>query len=720
MTAPKKPAAFRKRWVALSAFVTLLALAMVASRADVNQLRAAIQQISPLTFAAVGVLLFIGAALAVVRLWIIATDMGQRFTARDAILALSMGQIASALTVQFFGQIVARSALLAPKGVSAPANIVIAFYERLIAVFVSAGMAAIGSWFLFGRLTVDLEAGGYKLIRIAVGIVAATAVGAILGWGGLALHAMRPRLTRKALLSLARSAALTIAIQLITAAAYVVAAKGIAPEIPVPEVVAASVVIMFAASLPISFAGWGVRELSAVLALSAIGMTSSAALVVAVLIGVTALAVVILIAGIGFVLPVHSRAHAPGQDIQDQPNLSGLVKLALPISAATAVFFQVFIPLGAAPVNVNLADPVAILGAGVFLLYYRLWARTEWRLPHLELYIFAATAVIALAYLHGLSRFGWIDWAFTNKLIGWCMLLAYGATGALIARYAGDIGQSILFRTFAGAALGIVAFEFALLAVVRTDFHWPSSGFAVPLEGFSQNRNAFSFALLLSLCCVPFLSAKARPWAIGVLVAGLWYSGSRAALTTMIFLICFVSIIKFIKLRDMILGLLIAGGCIVFIAGIPLVITRSTTFTWIAVISPTADISNLERWNSIESALRLFMSHPVFGAGLGAYVAEQAASARVVIIHSTPLWIFAEMGLIGAAAFFVPAVLMLRREWRSPDLQGKMILAIIVTFGLMSSLHELLYQRGLWLLLGAALVAVPSHEIEGGPREPTR
>ena len=41
-------------------------------------------------------------------------------------------------------------------------------------------------------------------------------------------------------------------------------------------------------------------------------------------------------------------------------------------------------------------------------------------------------------------------------------------------------------------------------------------------------------------------------------------------------------------------------------------------------------------------------------------------------------------------------------EWHSPDAAGRTIVLVLLVFGSMSLVHELLYQRTLWLILGAA------------------
>ena len=48
---------------------------------------------------------------------------------------------------------------------------------------------------------------------------------------------------------------------------------------------------------------------------------------------------------------------------------------------------------------------------------------------------------------------------------------------------------------------------------------------------------------------------------------------------------------------------------------------------------------------------KLFVGHPLFGAGLGAYRHEDIlASSRIpLVIHSTALWLLAELGLVATA-----------------------------------------------------------------------
>ncbi len=58
--------------------------------------------------------LLLSALLATIRFGSCASDLGHSLSPREAMLALSVGQIVGTLTVQYFGQIAARSALLGP------------------------------------------------------------------------------------------------------------------------------------------------------------------------------------------------------------------------------------------------------------------------------------------------------------------------------------------------------------------------------------------------------------------------------------------------------------------------------------------------------------------------------------------------------------------------------------------------------------------------------
>jgi hypothetical protein len=116
--------------------------------------------------------------------------------------------------------------------------------------------------------------------------------------------------------------------------------------------------------------------------------------------------------------------------------------------------------------------------------------------------------------------------------------------------------------------------------------------------------------------------------------------------------------------------------------------------------------SNLERWESLIHGLEMWQQSPVLGAGLGVFYAKSAMwLGHPQVIHSTPLWILAEFGLLGGAVcgwvFFLLARHAIRFGRTQPA--GRILLLLLVAFAIFGLVHEILYQRIFWLVLGAVL-----------------
>ena len=477
---------------------------------------------------------------------------------------------------------------------------------------------------------------------------------------------------------------------------------------PLPPLMAATVVIMFAASLPISFAGWGVRELSAVLAFGVVGIKAPTAVAISVMIGALALGAVIVIAGIATIITASTKDDAARLVSENKDsNIASILTWTLPLAAATAVFFQIYVPTGGASLNVNLADPIVVLGGAMFVLRYIVRERARWSFRWLNTSVVVATAVIGLCYLHGFYVIGWTDWAFANRLVGWFVLLGYGMTGALIALHAGGPGKEIFARTFVGSASAIVIFEVVLIVIAAAGVAFPDKVLVLPIEGFSQNRNAFSFALLLALCPLPMLPRHVRTMALAIVLLGLWFAGLRAAIGTVVIVLGLIWYMKVLSVRQLCLAILGFAIALLIITIIPILAGNSDLRSAVPIYFDNTIFgsSNMQRLKSMSDGLLLFYSHPVFGAGLGIYMDEQMRSGTALVIHSTPIWLLAEGGIVALAAFAIPGTLIFINAWRERrnDMSAQTVILTIVTFVVMSSVHELLYQRMLWLILGVSL-----------------
>jgi O-antigen ligase len=362
--------------------------------------------------------------------------------------------------------------------------------------------------------------------------------------------------------------------------------------------------------------------------------------------------------------------------------------------------------------------------------------------------------VLAVAFLHGWADFGITAWALTNRLAGWFILLAYLATGALIVNRGGDAGFSMLLRTYAATALAIIALEMIAFAMLRIGVPIPRAVIAARLVGFAQNPNAFALQIVLAIAVliVAIKRPRIQTLALGVALIGLWFSGSRAGMIALAVVVLAALALRFLKLSRL-AGAVVLTLAAVFVVNLlpeialaavgavrwtiasaysvamavvdlfstspsapgepwagPALVLQPPRLSAAEVVALGYEPSNLQRIASLKGGFEMFMSSPIFGAGLGAFIHEYARAHGVaLVIHSTPLWLLAELGVIGLLAFAAPFIRALKYETRGParhDPVGTFIILALLAFGAVAAVHDMMYQRAFWLLIGAAF-AVP-------------
>jgi hypothetical protein len=697
----------------ISAALFLTAIAAVFWVSDWAAVSAALHEIFLPSMALVVLLLFCGVVLSSLRLKLITADLGYTLTFRDAAFTLSVGQLAGTAFLQFAGQLLGRGAVLSRRGIPPAATVVISGYERIAAFSVSMLLAAGGALYLFGTLSIDLSSGGVSLLKLSLGLIAVTVAGAIGVWGAPVVAFVRG-LTRDMIRRLARSFAISLAIQGTTLAAYVALANDLAPNIGLASLAAASCIVMLAASLPISFGGWGLRELSAVVALQAIGLSSASALLVALLIGFLSLAVIAATAVIIMIGWKPGQAAAVRSNASEGPDYAAVLDWLLPLGAATAVFFQIHLPTGNGSISVNLADPIAVVGGILFVLHHigKGWPR--WRIPGVALWVAAASAVLALSIVHGWMSFGWTEWAFVNKGLGWLMLLCYAATGALIVRRAQDVGFERLLQAFAVSGVAIAALDIGFVVLDRLDVDLLAGLVEPRIAGLSQNPNAF--ALMLAVVLAALIALRAHGVAGVAMMAtaliGIWFTGSRAAFIAVPFVLG-AALIAGAAPRPIVKSVAAAASFVAGLAALQFVLANllgNAGAGWGVIdVFERTDVVTAQHIQTIFDGLAMFMAQPLFGAGLGAYIHDQATAVGTpLVIHSTAVWLLAETGLVGFAVFAAAALRLLAEAvWRRAEPAALMLLLTLCAFGVVSMAHEMLYQRALWLVLGAVL-AMPA------------
>ena len=714
----------------ISIVLLVAVISLVGFYYDTSKILYDIRKLSVLTVAFIIAALLSNSLAGVLRFKIIAAEIEHPIGFRRAMAVVGSGGLAGTMFFQIAGQLMARGVIAGRGGIPFAAVVVITAYERIVAAIVSALLALAGAMFIFGNVYLDTASGGAELIKIMGGFVAATVAGALLGYGRMATQWIIPLLTRHFVRRCLGIIGLTLLVQIPMMVAYVVAARALSPQTPIADLTAASAIVMFAASVPISLAGWGVREMSAVVALGTIGMGADAALTTAIIIGVGSMLAMGIITAIS--LPGSTGKKQPTEKrMTNSVDYYRMLAWALPIAAATLVLFQVYVPIQSGLLNVNLADPIAVLAGVIFILKaIQLRRLPQWQVAYVNIAVVVATLALAESLLIGADRFGWTTWALVNRFLGWFVLLAFGATGALIVREGGKQAMRVMLLTFAAATAAIAGLEIIFI-VLR------SSGFRVPvviggIEGFSQNHNFFAFQLLMAMCA-SFVFARGvylRIGLFGLIMAGLWFAGSRSGWAAAIFVLATGIYVREVTIREIVFATACAAGITFAAVGIPIAATiLSNSLSNVGGLQDLlklpgfedfagragravpqivpSGVSTHERLITLMGGFKLFMGHPIFGAGLGAFRNEMilATSGIPLLIHSTALWLLAELGIFGFLVFTVPAIYVFTKTWRRArqEQASALVVLSLVAFAVMSGPADMLYQRTFWLLIGAGL-----------------
>jgi hypothetical protein len=403
---------------------------------------------------------------------------------------------------------------------------------------------------------------------------------------------------------------------------------------------------------------------------------------------------------------------------------------------AVAIQVQVTIPFTVAGLKLNAGDPVVAALVGLLVLCLAregkaciAWA---WRMPQVWLWLGLLTAVMTVSLLVGYFRLQQLSmWAVTNKYIGWFVLLGYFASGAYVSAVFGTAGQRLFLRTFiVFAALAATASGLLLLSA---DFHVQ---LGLPIgdpvaRGLMGNSTAFAFLLLVALgtlyagqCGTESLFGRREAAALmALLFAGLWFCGSRTAWGATAGLTLAAAFLRALPWREFTIA-----TCVVVLASVAVALSlparqsgdpsTTTTARLFSLNTPeklVRDSSNVERFQGYRDAYALWREHKVLGIGLGGFLHDQQSRHdQPVVIHGTVLWILTEMGILGVLVFAVFAWKLVRslRPFFSKNfdqdhsIRMAGVLALVV-FGAMSLLHELLFQRVLWVMLGL-VVCLPS------------
>lgn len=383
------------------------------------------------------------------------------------------------------------------------------------------------------------------------------------------------------------------------------------------------------------------------------------------------------------------------------------------------------LPLATHGLRVALSDlllPLAVLMPLGLLVRGRLTPR-----PPLSLLVALAAMTVALlvSLLVGMREAGSLAAWPLIKLGGWFSLLTYLLCGWGFAVRDRLTDRLVEVTLIAGWAVAVGSFVHRQLFLDQTYLgrvYWFYSRFM----GASDNSNAYAF-LAACLLLLQITYAARRPLFAGwfdslgmaVLFFALIITGSRTGYLAFVAGLLLLVAVRAVPWRRLgVATIIVAVMLIAWKAGDGIErhyvnaetgITTTVTGTNLNVEGQVTSEAGLShRWVSTLGALRQWREAPLLGIGLGTYLDRQveAGMGAPMTLHSSPLWVLTEMGLLGLAAYGAMLLLMLRELWRGrADPMALAGLAVLAAFVVGSLGSDLLYQRHQWLLLGLALAA---------------
>ena len=663
------------------------------------------------------------------RFWRILVHLSCSVSFAIASRATLAGHLAGLLVFSLLGQVLGRQAVLREIGITPGVNSTLAGYERGMLVAVSGMFAFLGGGYLLGQQVVGDWFHRFPVIEIVALTIFSLIVSIKVGGSDFENRMLRNALTGRNVTHVGIAVVLTVASQFLVLASFVVGIVALQPGTHLVSVFAAAALISFAASIPITINGWGVREVAAVFVLGKLGIPAADAIAVSILIGVTSTLVILTASFLVFIRrPV--SGDSPKRLVVKASMAPGLEKAAawlIGMAVALLVFFQIHLEFNDGSLSLNLADPFAILALTTVALYCLMQRQLpKWRIPDFNKILLVFSTMLALGFAIGVTKVGVTQWALVGRLAGWLVLLGYLSAGYLLVAFAGNRGLRRLMETLAVVAAAVILWS----ATYRTLATVALVGEPIPynFEAYSGNRNSLAFQLISVMSLVLSYSPMSASLpaeslrrhkqvfetaALGVLMVGLAWAGSRAGwLASGSVLLAAIAggVLRWRTLiQSGLLACLFWFGFLYLPSLISLLMDASHLPQLPQVQSyVSGETSNAERWRTWAEAIRLWLSSPIWGAGLGVFLVESRKwLSSPQVVHSTPLWVLAEFGLMGIAVT-VWVVQKYIRHFRATYLRPSsphrlVLIYLLLGFAVFSLFHEIFYQRIMWLILGAAM-----------------
>jgi O-antigen ligase len=341
------------------------------------------------------------------------------------------------------------------------------------------------------------------------------------------------------------------------------------------------------------------------------------------------------------------------------------------------------------PIRISLSDFLLPVIAILLFLKFRCSGLQfiSWNVSRVWKWIFLLTIWMTISLVNGIVFTGEVSYGgLINKYLGWYVLLTYFLFGGIVANYSSGRAKYLFFLFLFLVTCGIGLVD--LLPYVQTlrgydDYY--------RLEGLAGNPNAYGFLLVVIIIVLMayqnnsyILSKYVDFFGIGLLIAFIFFSGSRSAWLGLFFGILFLVITRLIRYKQLLSASFIATVLIVLVISVQQLEKNAQEFlrtyspslhTELAsspnFVNPYVKRSDIlqdsgvnHRLQIIRNANDLWQINPIFGVGLGGFLWSEHQVGRNSSIHSTPHWLLVETGLIGLLLFTGFFVDMMWQLWK--------------------------------------------------------
>jgi len=317
--------------------------------------------------------------------------------------------------------------------------------------------------------------------------------------------------------------------------------------------------------------------------------------------------------------------------------------------------------------------------------------RDDWSVWHLVLLGVFSASLLNAAFLYGTVT----SWAILNKYAGillllllYLMIVQYVRSLRSIWRIARLLVLGVVLQASVALPLYFAGLFYAPLHVAR-------------IQALAGDPNAYGGLLVVALALhwsTVYSPGRIVPrllsWPVTLLLMGnLVFCFSRSGWIAYAFLVCAILVLRPKAWPHVVLPIVFGS---VFVA----VFMRGYFVNSILPLMLRPDqVSG--RMTIIENAVHAFVQHPIFGGGLGSYLAQQD-----VQVHNSFFWMLADMGMVGALALVGLVGALAVRGYKAyravgDDYRG-LVLGLFISHLAMIGLSlgiEALYQRTWWVVM---------------------